>query len=70
MADPYPVRLFPTGPGTNCIVTHSDERSMDPTGSVADRSQIEVEHHLREEGFTGQFGAREGRRVLCCSPAP
>lgn len=35
------------------------------TGSVSDRSQIEVEHHLRNEGFGGQFGAREGARVLC-----
>lgn len=35
------------------------------TGSVADRSQVEVERHLAEEGFGGQFGAREGARVLC-----
>lgn len=36
-----------------------------PTGSVADRSQVEVEHHLQQDGFGGQFGAREGARVLC-----
>jgi hypothetical protein len=36
-----------------------------PTGSVADRSQTEVERRLTEQGFTGQFGAREGARILC-----
>ena len=35
------------------------------TGSVGDRSQVEVEQHLDEKGFGGQFGAREGARVLC-----
>lgn len=35
------------------------------TGSVADRSQVEVEEHLQAEGFEGQFGAREGARLLC-----
>lgn len=35
------------------------------TGSVGDRSQVEVEHNLQEEGFGGQFGAREGAMVLC-----
>lgn len=39
--------------------------SAGPTGSVADRSQVEVERHLGDEGFTGQFGARDGARVLC-----
>jgi hypothetical protein len=42
-----------------------DRSPVGPTGSVADRSQVEVEHHLGDEGFTGQFGAREGARLLC-----
>lgn len=37
----------------------------DATGSVGDRSQVEVEHHLGLQGFGGQFGAREGGQVLC-----
>lgn len=36
-----------------------------PTGSVADRSQIEVEERLADEGYGGQFGARPGAAVLC-----
>lgn len=36
-----------------------------PTGSVADRSQTEVEAGMAEQGFTGQFGARERARILC-----
>jgi hypothetical protein len=36
-----------------------------PAGSVADRSQAEVEERLRAVGFGGQFGAREGARILC-----
>ena len=35
------------------------------TGSVGDRSQVEVEQQLDDQGFGGQFGAREGARVLC-----
>lgn len=35
------------------------------TGSVADRSQVEVERRLDQQGFGGQFGAREGAQVLC-----
>ena len=38
-----------------------------PTGSVADRSQVEVEHHLQQDGFGGQFGAR---KVPGCSASP
>lgn len=37
------------------------------TGSVSDRSQVEVEHNLTDDGFTGQFGAREQANVLCFS---
>jgi hypothetical protein len=35
------------------------------TGSVADRSQSEVERRLDDEGFVGQFGARPDSRILC-----
>ena len=37
------------------------------TGSVADRSQSEVEHTLHDAGYDGQFGAREGGQILCFS---
>lgn len=36
-----------------------------PTGSVAGRSQIEVEERLADQGFEGQFGARPDAAVLC-----
>lgn len=35
------------------------------TGSVGDRSQIEVEQRLADQGFEGQFGARPDASVLC-----
>ena len=35
------------------------------TGSVGDRSQVEVERHLAEGGFDAQFGARPDAEVLC-----
>ncbi|MFN7148225.1 MAG: hypothetical protein ACK4V6_01970 [Microthrixaceae bacterium] len=45
--------------------TPSDADGVDATGSVGDRSQVEVERHLDRQGFGGQFGAREGANVLC-----
>jgi hypothetical protein len=49
--------------------SHDGLETPDPdaemTGSVGDRSQVEVEQRLDEKGFGGQFGAREGARVLC-----
>ncbi len=35
------------------------------TGSVGDRSQVEVERRLAEDGFDAQFGARPDAAVLC-----
>ncbi len=37
----------------------------DATGSVGDRSQVEVEARLAKDGYDAQFGAREGAAVLC-----
>jgi hypothetical protein len=45
--------------------THAPTDDDTATGSVADRPQVEVEYHLQQEGFGGQFGAREGAQVLC-----
>lgn len=44
-----------------------DQRPDDPgqTGSVAGRSQTEVEQSLDELGFDGQFGARPDADILC-----
>ena len=42
-----------------------DHTSDGGTGSVGDRSQVEVEHRLAEEGFDAQFGARPDAAVLC-----
>lgn len=57
--DSDPITEQPTS--TNPV----DPGGVDATGSVGDRSQVEVEHHLDQRGFGGQFGAREGARVLC-----
>lgn len=35
--------------------------------SVAGRTQTEIENLLGRDGFAGQFGAREGARILCFS---
>lgn len=45
--------------------TNDDTNAPSEAGSVADRSQVEVERHLDEEGFAGQFGARGAGRILC-----
>ena len=42
-----------------------DETSGGGTGSVSDRSQVEVEQRLAEDGFDAQFGARPDAAVLC-----
>ena len=42
-----------------------DEMAGGGTGSVGDRSQVEVEQHLAEDGFDAQFGARSDAAVLC-----
>lgn len=55
--------MIPEPPSTETTDDRSDDPT--PTGSVGDRSQVEVEQHLQQEGFGGQFGARDGGRVLC-----
>jgi hypothetical protein len=45
--------------------TPTDSDGAGATGSVGDRPQVEVERHLDQHGFGGQFGARERARVLC-----
>jgi hypothetical protein len=55
-------RPEPEGPTS---AAPAEPGSGGPTGSVADRSQTEVEARLTEQGFAGQFGAREGARILC-----
>ncbi len=45
--------------------TTLDETEGGGTGSVGDRSQVEVEHRLAEQGFDAQFGARPDAAVLC-----
>lgn len=47
------------------MTNHDARDEATETGSVGDRSQSEVERHLEREGFGGQFGAREGGRILC-----
>ncbi len=48
-------------PGSGAL----DEMAHGGTGSVGDRSQVEVEQRLAEDGFGAQFGARPDAAVLC-----
>ncbi len=43
----------------------TDSMADGGTGSVGDRSQVEVEQRLAEDGFGAQFGARADAAVLC-----
>ena len=42
-----------------------DQMADGGTGSVGDRSQVEVEQHLADDGFDAEFGARPDAAVLC-----
>lgn len=47
--------------------TQSSKPESATTDDVSGRTQSEVEGDLGEQGYSGQFGAREGGQVLCFS---